>query len=414
MTPRRIISNDSKNEIIIMPPEDGDLHFLNQVINNASEDCSIRFVDGIYQINETIILPKSIRLVGGGIGKTVLHGNNIPLLLSATGIGKNALEGITFRNDTGGEPATTVRISAKSLHIKSCSFSGGVSGEGGFGMGLDVGGETKAVIEDCHFEDNQECGLRLADKSTGTVKDCSATDNDAGLAVEGDANVVLTRNELFENHVGLGYNEGATGRIEKNSIRDNRGGIVARGRSTPLIIKNIIIRAKAAIMLGEECNVFIEENIITENETGILMRHSSKARIEKNEIYGNATGVRINEEATAIIENNKIYQNTGDALEDNSENESTVGENEIYDNGESIEDDRNDSKGFSIGDLIAKMLGSENLSNNPNVAFIPISDEMLRSGKTDSEKSESKGDKSESDLNDDTEDKDSDEEDVER
>lgn len=381
MTQKSTSINDSKNEITITPPEEGDVHSLNQVINNASEGCSIRFIDGTYQINETIILSKSILLVGAGIGKTILSGNKIPLLLSATGRGEIALEGITFHNEKREAPATTVRISAKSVNVKSCSFSGGVTGKVGFGMGLDVVGKTEAVIDRCHFEDNQECGLRLSEKSSGTVKDCFATKNDAGLAVEGDATVVLTRNELFENHVGLGYNENATGRIEENNIRDNRGGIVARGRSTPLIINNKILRAKAAIMLGEECNVFIEENTITENETGILMRHSSKATIEKNEIYGNTIGISINDKATATIDNNKIYQNTVNAIEDNSENESTVGDNKIYKNGEDYEDgeDVDQSEGFNFGDLIAKLLGSENLSDNPNEAVIPISDEMLRS-----------------------------------
>jgi parallel beta-helix repeat protein len=140
--------------------------------------------------------------------------------------------------------------------------------------------------------------------------------------------------------------------------------------------------------------------MIYSNSIGILIGNTSSSTVELNEIFRNETGISIQDEASASITNNKIYQNSGEAIGDNSENESNIRDNELFDNGDKNLDDENGSDDGgcpNLGALIVEMLGSENLSNDPKVIAIPLGDKIGTDG---SDNDVEEGDEEENNDND--------------
>lgn len=324
--------HNQPEEIIIQLPETGKFVDFNQIISDAPEGSTLRLEQGKYQLDETINLEKSIRLVGGGINKSVLQGKGLPLLVSAKGSNNIDLEGLTFeigKNDTG---TTAVSVFGGVLSMRSCSFAGGVSFEGNLGMGLSVEGRTEVDIRDCQFTDNQESGLIIGSECTGSVTGCISKSNDAGIVIADNAKVDVSKCVLFENHVGIAYDGTASGRITANKIHDQRGGIMVKGNATPVIERNQIFSTKGAIGLAETCDVHILNNDIYENEIGILARFESKAVIEKNQIYKNEEGIHLYAESQATIINNEISRQIYYGIVLSESSESKISSNQINEN----------------------------------------------------------------------------------
>ncbi len=380
MTEKTNKANIAQNELLITPPAKGEEISLNQVISTAVEGSLIKLANGEYPINETIIINKSIRLIGEGIDKTIIAGSGLELLLESASHHNIELAGISFITNSE-KPTTAVKIDGGTLKVKTCAFSGGVGEkDGNFGMGLMVGGDAEIDISESLFEDNQESGLRLDGKTHGVVVKNEFRKNDSGLAVTGDASIDAVENHFTENHVSVAYDQTAKGQIRENSFIENRAGVLVKGNSTASIINNKFDKNDIGIALAESCDVLIKENTIQgsgewginvinnaaaliDNNTiqesssaigcidqsntkiynnnllgnthlGIIVRHDSITHIEANTISGNQFGIEINHDVNFRIENNRIVGNSRYGMYARRQAKGIVHKNIIKKNGE--------------------------------------------------------------------------------
>lgn len=311
MTEKNNNTNITKNEILITPPGKGEEFSLNQVITTAVEGSVIKLANGEYHVNETIILTKSIRLIGEGIEKTIITGSGLELLLESANSNNIELVGISFITKSG-KPTTAVKIDGGVLKVMTCAFSGGVVGEGAgkLGTGLYVGGNAEIEISQSRFEDNQESGIWLDGKTHGVVVKNEFRENDSGLAVTGDASIDVIENYFTENHVSVAYDQSSKGQIRGNTFNKNRAGVLVKGNSTASMLNNIFAENDISIALAESCDVLIKENAINGGEWGIKAINNSIALIDNNAIQESSTGIGCLDQSNTKIYDNKLFRNT--------------------------------------------------------------------------------------------------------
>ena len=337
MTGKTRKTNIAQNEILITPPGKGEEFSLNQVISTAAEGSLIKLANGEYPINETIILTKSIRLIGEGIYKTIITGSGLELLLESTCENNIEMKGISFITK-GEKPTTAVEISGGELRITNCSFSGGKSaGDGISGMGLLVRGNAKVSITESQFLENQESGLWIGGNVQGNVKDSKFEKNDCGLAVTENASIETSNNVFTENHVGFAFDKTASGVMKDNKIVKNRGGVLVKGNSTPKILNNKFSENDIGIGLAENCDVHIEENEITDGEWSIKVMNSAKAVIVNNQLQEALTGIGCLDQSNTKITNNNLLRNKSLGIIVRNESITRIEANTISDNEYGIE-----------------------------------------------------------------------------
>ncbi len=223
-----------------------------QHLINANAGRDVILPAGVFEIDR-LELPSRIRLVGAGIGRTILRaapGLRQPLLANAGGEhGDEGIEiaGLTIDgNDSGqtslvhGFQCLNVRNSRFEIEVRACAGTGLLmSGGGGnvFAPGMYVHGNGRRRVG---------YGLYLYGSDDNQVSGGRYDDNCIGIAVEASGRGSHSRNNRIEgarclsNRADFGQS-GAGVHFEQTAGGDCSGGIVARvecGYSTGVGINN--------------------------------------------------------------------------------------------------------------------------------------------------------------------------------
>lgn len=170
------------------------------------------------------------------------------------------------------------------------------------------------VLRRCVLARNGTAGLHATDGAAPRLEDlCRIENNDAaGLRAEG-ANVALRGGLVLKNGAdGLRLTDKSQGTIEGNRIRDNAGhGIACDSFSSPAIRGNEIAGNHGC---GIRCNRFsqpaIQGNLIRDNRgPGIRCSLDSASTIAANLIEGNGDHPIILEKSDGVIQGNLILRN---------------------------------------------------------------------------------------------------------
>jgi len=431
--------SEDNSQITISTPNNSERVFFKDLLAKIQPETEIVFAVGEYNLSDPIIIDKPIKMIAKTIGEVRLIGDGLSNLLVFEGQGKLSLIGIAFSLESQNQTNVIV-IKSGDLEMDQCTIEGGKdpqTSKRDFGAGLILLGTSTATVSNSIFKKNI-LGVSAQDKSAVTLVSNKFTENAYGIVFRDKSNCHSRENECYSN---TGYGLMAYDESELNIVRDTchnnkagfgfinhskatiheaksfeneyhgffidndsdcvlknnqsnsnaMSGIAIYGDSQTLLEENEVYEnSNHGLEIAENAKSTLRNNKIHENSSGIFLGNTAIVNIERNEIYENGIGISIDDEATATIENNKVYQNSGEAIDDSSEKESTIGTNEMFDNGEENRGDDNeddndddDSGGLSLGDLFAKMLGSENLSNDPNVIAIPLGDKIGTGGSDD-------------------------------
>ena len=302
-------NNQHKNEIFVSRPEEEKYIQLNKILQKAPDNAILRFESGIYQIKETLNINKSISLMGEGMDKTILIGNELDALVNSQGNNEILFENISFLTQ-GNKPCNVINIAVGTLKVKNCIISEAVMDrEQEHGIGICVGGKTEVEIIRSRFEDNQNAGLWIDNNVNARVTKNEFIDNETGFAAVGNTSINIVENDFNRNHIGLVCDGSANGNITKNNFCENRGGILIKGNAKISIENNIFNKNDAALGLAEYCVVNFEENDVKQGGLSLVLRHNAKALIKNNQIENNDQGILSTDESnTEIVENTILHQ----------------------------------------------------------------------------------------------------------
>ncbi len=338
----------------------GDYPDLPSAIQAARAGDSIFMEEGMYILNEPLIIEKAITLVGEGVEKTIVSSLAEGEVLKFNGKGPFTLKHISFKSGNE-EIADGVVVESGDIDFQNCSFNGGaMADEMNGGSGLVLGpGIINGAITGCNMDGNKNAGIRLfgeshpllennscsknrigiwyAENSAGTARKNRCISNlQIGIANTGETKSILEENVCSGNGIaGIGFAEKSIGTAHKNQCRENtQFGIMIINTAQPILVENdcskngesgISYHNKssgisrnnqayehkvAGIAVSGESNPTLEGNVCSKNEFGIVYRGDTGGTARKNECFENSNvGIGVAQNAQPVLEENIVTKN---------------------------------------------------------------------------------------------------------
>lgn len=171
---------------------------LAQLVSMAKPGTTLRLA-GDYYLSAPLTIDKPLNLDGNGAERCTITGEAPGWLLMFMGSGSWTVSGVTFQHD-GAEPADIVRVTGGEFCARDCVFTGGVRSQAtANGIGLDVTGMARAIVERCKLSGDY-AGVSFRDNTVGLVASCACNGNRGfGAQVLDFAKVDLIDNDCSQN-----------------------------------------------------------------------------------------------------------------------------------------------------------------------------------------------------------------------
>ena len=235
-----------------------------QAVAELPAGSTLSLAEGVYRLDEALVLLSSITIVGAGPDRTTIESSATDSAILAVADGRIDLDRLTVTH-TGSEPANVVLAgSAAAIAATESRFSGGVSredGTGGAGIlmyspdaaatatettlevtdsvldgndsaGIVLTGGNVASIVGSTFTDNGQCGICFLDLSGGSVEDATFTGNAVGMAATGSAAPAVLDATIRGGTVGVQASDDAAPVLKDVKIRgSSRAGLIYSGKA---------------------------------------------------------------------------------------------------------------------------------------------------------------------------------------
>ena len=418
------------DQLVVLPQPSSERVSFTKFIAQCQPEQDVIIAEGEYQLSSPIIIDKPVNLIAKTPGEVLIKGEDLTQLMNFQGKGVLTLKGIGFSLVSSGQ-SNVVMVESGHLIMEKCLLEGARDHQGNkrdFGAGLLISGTASAAISNSVFKNNllgiavqdkvsiklqtnefseNLYGVVFRDQSTGSLSGNEySLNNGYGLMAYDESEIVIANETNHHNQAGFGFMNHAKATIEESEAHNNEyhgffidgnasceiknslshsneiSGIAIYGDNITILEGNAIhTNDQAGIESAESAQSIIRANDLKSNNIGILLADNAKSEITNNTIHENEVGIKIQDEANGIINQNKIFSNAEGGIVNWSNSEPEIAENEVFDNGEPSDCDNEeqdeDNSGESYGDFLANLLGSENLSDDPNTAAIPITGDVL-------------------------------------
>ncbi len=244
----------------------GDFSSIQEAVDSALKGDTVFIKAGAYAQDLTIHSKETLKIVGAGVGKTILQGRG-PLVgvlhvgtwpYRATAI---EISDLTI-NEHGGHALGIFnghRITLRQLHVK----------------GMVFGQQVHDVrIEDCVIGGSETTGVHFSDSQALLVGNV-IHDNDHGVNITGKSSVRLERNVITRNlFEAVVINDQAKGVVLNNTLVKNGGGAAFLGSSTIEASGNIPSLNKVGFLIAASSQTNTSYNALFNSE-GNYMRAGS-------------------------------------------------------------------------------------------------------------------------------------------
>jgi hypothetical protein len=215
------------------------------------------------------------------------HGSGFGSILNSGNIA-----GINI-NVTGGTFVNSAVVILRSLYFQAASQS--PSGTGSSSNGINYIKADRVFVDDCHFENQGNAGIKMNLASTGSllVEDCDFTNVGTGITAtttSGTALVQANHISVFGSTNGFVLTANAQGMVTESYFGRNIGGSAAQA--------------------GSGCTLDISHSKFISNSTGINAVAGSTVRVNECEIFENSSGFAGTASSIQSGGNNKVVGNS--------------------------------------------------------------------------------------------------------
>ena len=298
----------------------GDYPDLEAAVAEAEAGETIYLAGGTYRLEESLVIDKSIALVGSGRDKTIIISSVEGNVLRFVGDGLLTLEGLTVQHE-GTLPANVVRVDSGEIDISNCHLTGAtIVNDGKLAAGLSVLGDTTGSVKNCIVDNNSAAGILLAENSYLSLGENICQHNDGfGIVFKDNAGGQALNNKC-NNNVVAGFFLQSEGEIliknnecSRNGAEgDASGGIIVRGTTKPILDGNTCTdNPSIGIIYREEAGGQAINNDLSRNGVeGIFLEGNAAPSIEGNICSQNGVaGIFIVGQATPTLKGNTCNQN---------------------------------------------------------------------------------------------------------
>jgi parallel beta-helix repeat protein len=251
----------------------GDYSTIDEAIANAPSGATIVLDPGRYVIEETLLIDKSLKLLGAGMDETEITGSGLVMKISSFGnnpIYPVYIEGITFRK-TGQESSSVVMVHDPFAEVvfHRVRFAGakGVISEGSIVAGLSITYSGQVVVNNCEATDNDSAGILVyhGDNTrieNNTISDTHSVGNNDGKGIQiyQNSDVTVLQNQIINNWIGI-FVQTSAPILEQNRLEGNEIDIVFIKSSDGIARENhCSAEYKYQILVYDDSNPVLEDN----------------------------------------------------------------------------------------------------------------------------------------------------------
>ena len=193
------------NSIIVDINGGGNYTSIQEAINAASLNCSIKVLEGIYY--ENIVVNKTVVLIGENPENTIIDGNALEDVIYIPENGKAVISGFTIRNS--GDDRTFPHKAGIKINSNNNVVFGNIIINNSYGVisyfGLENNFSNNSILS------NKEYGMFLYSDMHDSVTDNLFSENVLGLRVKGSGYTTIIRNVFKDNSKGMNFCCGSTG-----------------------------------------------------------------------------------------------------------------------------------------------------------------------------------------------------------
>lgn len=311
---------------------------LQSLVDRSPTNSTINLAQGIYTLNEPLIIKKSVHLKGAGPNHTLIIGDNIASVISVKEGVRFTLSGAGFEYQ-GKKATNIIRVDGATVNISKCAFKGArySKDDQTSGSALYFKGNSSGTITESRFTGNYTA-LYVKDRAKPVFVDNELRNNMIGVQIRGEARPVIKDNLIQENRGnGIAIYDKAQPKISGNRILLNKSnGLFFKASNFNGTIKNneILDNKDFGVSLQGESRPSLEDNVIKGNGLGGLQyKDAAQGILRKNRILGNKYGgIKIVDRAKPTLTANKILNNQGDGIEIMDKAQPMVNSNEISQN----------------------------------------------------------------------------------
>ncbi|WP_336765600.1 right-handed parallel beta-helix repeat-containing protein [Paenibacillus sp. USHLN196] len=293
---------------------------LYELIASAGEGEVLSLPEGIYQVDETIEISKSLTLAGQGSKRTILKGQ-VDTMLKLVGRANFKLSGIGF--DLEGHAGCIIHAVEGTLSIEGCLFTGALE--------LD---EELTDGDPPNYENTEGIAICLGADVTFHAQNCHLDNNSVGIALHGNNPASITESGFSDNGCGILFLKASDGTLQKNEFVNNTLGIVSIDKSKPTCKNNRFWNNDIGALAKESSKPFYAYNeFINNGKCGVLSSDASFSTLEGNAFRGNLHGIVLTNSAGGYVYGNRSESNYFHGLSTESDGHLVAEYNHIEYNG---------------------------------------------------------------------------------
>lgn len=277
-------------------PMGGSSTKLSELIASAGEGEVLSLPEGIYQVDETIEISKSLTLAGQGSKRTILKGQ-VDTMLKLVGRANFELSRIGF--DLEGHAGCIIHAVEGTLSIEGCLFTGA----------LELN-EELTDADPPNYENSEGIAICLGADVTFHAQNCHLYNNSVGIALHGNNPFSITDSGFSDNGCGVLFLKESDGTLQKNEFVNNTLGIVTIDKSKPTCKNNRFWNNDIGALAKESSKPFYAYNeFINNGKCGVLSSDTSFSTLEGNAFRGNLHGIVLTKSAGAYVYGNRSEGN---------------------------------------------------------------------------------------------------------
>ncbi len=319
---------------------------LREFVDGAADGGTVTLPEGVFRLEETLDIAKSLTLSGAGADRTVLSGRLETLLRLGGASSELRLSGIGF--DLDGFEGCIVHATAGALFVDQCGFRGAeeaddeeddgqIDYEETRGVAICADLEARLEVRRSLFEDNG-CGILLHGRNEATIAGNTFANNQGGIFFVRSSDGLAQRNEFVGNDIGIVAIDDSQPTLKENRIWSNGAGVMLSGRAKPFLAYNELVNnAKAGAVLSDESFATFEGNAFRGNTHGIAAVKSGGAYAYGNLFESNVwDGIGGETEGYILAEGNRLVWNGRHGVSAYAAGEVALSRNRIennFDNG---------------------------------------------------------------------------------
>lgn len=266
-----------------------DFDVIQAAITHVADGGTVKLLPGTYDLaDRQLVISKSVRFLGAGAKNTEIVGSAKDAVVSVKGTGDFSAEGISFVK-TGSTLGGVLAVDAGQLQLTRCRFTGS-----------------------SHTKKWSWAAIWVKGHTTGTVRQCVASNGDSGIDVSGSSTITLESNTCSSNRLcGISAYGNARPLIRTNTCAKNGlAGIYAYATSRPQIGSNTCSGNKYGIYITGKSHATIDSNRCSRNDyQGVYLGGSSHCQVSDNRLVSNLDGIMVDERASASVVDNTCRSN---------------------------------------------------------------------------------------------------------